>query len=259
MPEPGWLNRTHVITTPEAVDFSYDLAGGGHRALAWSVDAAIIGILSVLLAMNAVFVSQGVGAYFILFSFFLQVGYFTFFEVWWAGQTPGKKLAGIRALDARGFRMTFSQAATRNLFRLFDSLPAFYLLGGLTTLLNRRGLRFGDLAAGTVVVRIPYVPTPERLLPAGQRSDALLADFVLGERVRRVLRSPEKDLLVSLAVRRGRLEERSRQRLFESTAAWFSQRLEIPRPSTMSAETYVLNLAAIAHTAPVKQGGAAKR
>ncbi len=180
--------------------------------------------------------------------FAVQTCYFLVLEAWMHGQTPGKKVFGIRVIDARGFRISFLQSALRNILRFADSLPAFYLVGGAVCLFNRRGLRLGDLAAGTIVIRIPTVPSPERLLPAGQRSDALLGDFALGERVRRVLRSPEKDLLVSLAIRRERLEPRPRSEVFEAAAAWFAGRLEIPKPPTMSAETYILNLAAIAHS-----------
>jgi hypothetical protein len=213
----------------------------------------------MVLALGGAILSSmiGVQAIGLVLVFFVQTFYFMILEAVMHGQTPGKKVFGIRVLDSRGFRISFGQSALRNILRFADSLPMFYLIGGVVSLCNRRGLRLGDLAAGTIVIRIPTVPSPERLLPAGHRSDVLLGDFALGERVRRVLRSPEKDLLVSLAIRRERLEPRARQQVFESAAAWFSGRLEIPKPPTMSAETYILNLAAIAHsssrrTAPPK-------
>lgn len=227
------------------MDFAYDLAGPGQRALAWLVDGSIITILMFGAAITAALI--GIQAWFFVTAFVLQTCYFILLEALMHGQTPGKKVFGIRVLDARGFRISFMQSALRNILRFADSLPFCYLVGGIVTLFNRRGLRLGDLAAGTIVVRIPSVPSPERLLPAGQRSDLLLGDFALGERVRRVLKSPEKDLLISLAVRRERMEPRPRMEVFEAAAAWFAERLEIPKPSTMSAETYILNLAAIAH------------
>jgi len=248
MPDHPWLARELLITTPESVDFTYDLAGPGHRFLAWLADASIITIATLGLLVSYPILSLGWGPMVRLTALFtLWYGYFLFFEAIWHGQTPGKRITGIRVIDARGFRVTFGQSTVRNLFRIFDALPFFYLIGGVAILLNRKGLRLGDLAAGTVVVRIPLIPTPERLLPAGQRAESLLGDFVLGERVRRLLRSQEKDLLASLAVRRDRLEERARVQVFAAAAAWFEERLEISRPPTMSPETYILNLAAIAH------------
>ncbi len=209
------------------------------------MDGLVISILMLGAAFTAAII--GIQAWFFVTAFLLQTSYFIVLEALMHGQTPGKKVFGIRVLDARGFRISFLQSALRNILRFADSLPFFYLVGGIVTLFNRRGLRLGDLAAGTIVIRIPSVPAPERLLPAGQRSDLLLGDFALGERVRRVLKSPEKDLLISLAVRRERMEARPRMEVFEAAAAWFAERLEIPRPPTMSAETYILNLAAIAH------------
>ena len=42
----------------------------------------------------------------------------------------------------------------RNIFRLFDALPAFYMVGLVATVLTRRSVRLGDLAAGTVLVKV---------------------------------------------------------------------------------------------------------
>jgi hypothetical protein len=40
----------------------------------------------------------------------------------------------------------------RNLFRLIDSLPIFYVLGIIVCLVSKQHLRIGDMAAGTVLV-----------------------------------------------------------------------------------------------------------
>lgn len=262
MPELSWLSRDLVITTPESVDFTYDLAGPSHRFLAWLVDTGVILLFLIGLVFTSAIVAPTAGtmqAFFFTASFALYTGYYIVLEAVWHGQTIGKRVAGIRVIDGRGFRVGPGQCAVRNLFRLFDGLPLFYLVGGLVMLLSRRGLRLGDMAAGTVVVRIVHVPSPERLLPPGERSEALLGDFALGERVRRTLASREKDLLISLAVRRERLEERARMALFTAAASGFERRLEIARPSTMSPERYILNLAAIAHAPREKDTGLIRR
>ncbi len=48
----------------------------------------------------------------------------------------------------------------RNLFRVVDSLPMFYLVGGMSCLLSARAQRLGDLAAGTLVVRRKEIAEP---------------------------------------------------------------------------------------------------
>ena len=71
----------------------------------------------------------------------------------WRGQTVGKRLMGLRVVDARGLRLEPSQVIVRNLMRLLDALPALYLVGGIACVFSRHRQRLGDLAAGTVVVR----------------------------------------------------------------------------------------------------------
>ncbi|NUN51141.1 MAG: RDD family protein [Candidatus Brocadiae bacterium] len=250
---PAWLSNTMTVSTPEAVEFTYDLAGPSHRLLAWLIDTmisfaliAVVWMIVVLALMSAGMpgTAEAVGR---TLAFAIGGGYYIVLEALSHGQTPGKKVMGIRVLDSRGFRITPAQAAIRNLMRAVDLLPFCYLVGGISILCSRRGLRLGDLAAGTVVVRVPSIPAPESFLPPGQREESLLGDFSLGERVRRVLLVQEKDLLASLAVRRDRLDERSRMKIFEAAATAFSNRLSLMRPMTMSAETFVLHLAAIAH------------
>ena len=41
----------------------------------------------------------------------------------------------------------------RNLLRIIDGLPVFYLLGLIVMVSSKRKQRIGDMAAGTVVVK----------------------------------------------------------------------------------------------------------
>jgi hypothetical protein len=52
-----------------------------------------------------------------------------------------------------GAPVGFLTSAARNLLRVIDILPAFYLVGMVTVLASSRNQRLGDLAAGTVIVR----------------------------------------------------------------------------------------------------------
>ena len=45
------------------------------------------------------------------------------------------------------------EALARNLLRVIDMLPSFYLVGVIAMLCNREQKRLGDLVAGTIVVR----------------------------------------------------------------------------------------------------------
>jgi hypothetical protein len=51
-----------------------------------------------------------------------------------------------------GRQITLFEALARNLLRVVDMLPSFYLIGVITMLCNREQKRLGDLVAGTIVV-----------------------------------------------------------------------------------------------------------
>jgi uncharacterized RDD family membrane protein YckC len=128
-----------------------------------------------------------------LLIFAVTWGYFIFFELAWNGQTPGKRMAGIRVLTDRGEPVTLVHALVRNVLRLVDILPSAYMIGAICILTTRRAQRLGDLAAGTVVVRErraelprtlppldPSLMLPPQLVHAFTMDDVLLArDFVL--------------------------------------------------------------------------------
>ena len=82
---------------------------------------------------------------------FTQIGLVVFllmFLEWlWGGRTFGKRLLGLRVVDERGLRLRSRQVVMRNLFRLIDMMPAFFLVGGVAAALSSRCQRLGDLAA----------------------------------------------------------------------------------------------------------------
>jgi len=57
--------------------------------------------------------------------------------------------------------------------RLIDSLPIFYLLGGIFAFFTRASQRIGDLAAGTIVVkeRLWEYPSEEEAAKLGEEAD----------------------------------------------------------------------------------------
>ena len=175
------------VRTPEAVDISYDLAGIGSRFLATAVDFTIIVIGFMLIVFATIGIGivtsgfSGAAAIFLLTSTFLLVwGYYLIFEALWNGQTPGKRLLGIRAIKASGLPLGFLDSAIRNLVRIVDWLPAFYGIGLFVMFVSPRPRRLGDYAAGTVVVR-ERVPMSLQELSIEAASSALAAAPIPGE------------------------------------------------------------------------------
>lgn len=157
-----------VIDTPEQVSIRFPLAGIGSRFLAILIDTLlqavaylVIVLIFVLIISAAPKSSTGelshsgekwLIAALILVHFVMYWGYFTLFEAFWNGQTPGKKLFKIRVIQDSGRQITFFESMTRNLIRIVDMLPSFYLIGIIAMACNRQHKRLGDLAAGTLVV-----------------------------------------------------------------------------------------------------------
>jgi uncharacterized RDD family membrane protein YckC len=178
------IDDSYDLRTPEQIDLQYDLAGLGSRFMAIAIDmliqgtiaaalVAVFGLGATIFAVNFrdlfgrdgfLVLSVGV-AVAILLIFLLTWGYFLIFELIWNGQTPGKRVAGIRVLTTRGEPVTLVHALVRNLLRLVDILPTSYMIGTISILVTRRGQRLGDLAAGTVVVRERHAELPRTLPP----------------------------------------------------------------------------------------------
>ena len=75
------------------------------------------------------------------------------------GAHAGQTHDGLRVLTPEGVVPSTGALVTRNVFRIIDSMPVFYVVGLLFVMFGRRHLRLGDLAAGTVlaVERAPFL------------------------------------------------------------------------------------------------------
>lgn len=168
--------ETLIIETPERVPLAFSLASIGNRFLAAAIDhsiqyTAITIIAYTFLTAAGVNIfetepgNEGVFselpnwtiALMILVLFLLFSGYFIFFEWLWDGQTPGKRLMKLRVIREDGRPITLWEAIARNLLRIFDAAPGFFIpiysIGLIIIFLNKRDQRVGDIFAGTVVIR----------------------------------------------------------------------------------------------------------
>jgi uncharacterized membrane protein SpoIIM required for sporulation/uncharacterized RDD family membrane protein YckC len=162
------LERRVEIETPEQTILSYTVAGVGSRTAAALVDLVIIivGQLSIFLVMaeissvfdNRTSAAQKLSggwatAIGLLISFALIWGYYVLFEGIWDGQTPGKRMLGIRVVQDGGYSVSFGASAVRNLLRLVDMQPGvLYAVGLVSVTISKSGKRLGDIVAGTFVV-----------------------------------------------------------------------------------------------------------
>ena len=115
-------------------------------------------------------------ALFAVLSFLLFAAYDVVFEVFASGRTPGKRLNGLRVVRSDGSPVGFLTSAVRNVMRLVDILPTFYLVGIVSILATARNQRLGDLAAGTLVVREQLGATGRRRVAAEASPERPAAD-----------------------------------------------------------------------------------
>jgi uncharacterized RDD family membrane protein YckC len=136
----------------------------GARILALIFDSIIgtvlfFGIMFVFFFIGAAGsqASETAGGSIILFgilaAFLVSMGYFLLLEGLWDGYTLGKKLMGIKVVKEDGSECGLGASILRNLLRIIDYLPFYYLLGFIVMAMSDKRQRVGDRAAGTVVVR----------------------------------------------------------------------------------------------------------
>ena len=184
-----WDDELSVLST-ENVSFAVNTAGLGSRFMAVFIDLVIQLLLmlgvAILSAQYADILTTTFGAHswfssfmtaFIIFLFFVILyAYFFFFEWLWHGLTPGKRLVGLRVLQANGLPATFWQVLVRNVLRIADFLPFFYGAGALAVIINDQNRRIGDQVAGTVVARERREEAASKVLDITSAAEAFLAD-----------------------------------------------------------------------------------
>jgi uncharacterized RDD family membrane protein YckC len=153
------------IETPELVAIEMPLAGIGSRFIAllvdyliWTAGVLVLFFLGALLLpalyMFSRISSQWAVALVIFVVFLVNWGYFTLFEAFWNGRTPGKRVARIRVIQRSGRAIGLFESMARNLIRYIDQFPfPLHVVGVISMFVTRQHQRLGDLAAGTLVVR----------------------------------------------------------------------------------------------------------
>ena len=161
------FNRIN-IQTPESVHLEFTLAGIGNRVSALMFDYLVLGLIELALlvvwALGSLFladiinnalgtsirVQQWLIAILLLVLFSVYVGYFVWFEVFWQGQTPGKRRVQIRVIRDDGRPCGLQQSTLRALLRPVDDL---LFIGAFLIALTSREKRLGDWVAGTLVIQ----------------------------------------------------------------------------------------------------------
>ena len=197
-PEFATLTSDDLVTG-EAVALDLPPAGLGIRLASGLVDlvvtAAILVVLALLFGVAAVRADDAIAAIAVIAVTVLTfVGFSTTLETLTRGRSLGKLATGLRTVRDDAGPISFQHALIRSLIGfveiyLFSGIPAFFSM-----LLNDRGKRLGDFAAGTYVVRSrvslrlpPPTPMPPHLRAWASSADVASLPVGLALAVRQYL------------------------------------------------------------------------
>ena len=173
------------VRSPEQYQLDLPLAGPTSRMLAYSIDYVAIVILQIvaIIVLALIFPLTEYAAGFldevrgvlesedpdalaetssilVVFGFFIVVqlliewGYFILSEMVSGGRSIGKAIVKLRVVGDGAHPLRFGQSVARNLLRAVDILPGYYVVGLAAMVASDDGKRLGDLAAGTLVIRL---------------------------------------------------------------------------------------------------------
>ena len=241
-----------VVRSPEQVELDLPLAGPTTRILAFAIDWIVLIVMQVAIWFAFVAImpmlfqyllepirrmlqedrsAWGPQPFFMLLAamfvlqFLLELGYFVVLEAATGGQSLGKRWLKLRVVRDDGFPIAFRHSLVRNLLRAVDGLPWSYVVGLVAMVVSDQTKRLGDVAAGTIVVRLDR-PPPARPVPALD-ADAPAA-FVLDRAQVVRIGSPEVALALETLRRIDGLSAEQAAVLLEQAARALCTRLEHP-------------------------------
>jgi uncharacterized RDD family membrane protein YckC len=156
--------QTVTIHTTQNVGIDYEIAGVGDRVLARMIDYAIF--IALAIAGAIIMASGGVDSFFEWYFIGLIVA-FVFYdlicEVFFNGQSLGKRIMKIRVISLDGKRPSFGQYLLRWLFRIVDFMITG-IIGLIAAAVTKNVQRVGDMVAGTTLIRTKPRTTIEHLV-----------------------------------------------------------------------------------------------
>ena len=200
--------KSITIESPEKITFNYTLSEIGTRIAAYMIDSILQGLIVFfiifLLFLLGISLSSFEGlfnsevgymliAFIMIMQFLLKWFYYVFFEVLMEGQTPGKKITGIRVITVNGENLDFGTIVLRNLLRVVDGFPSIPVIGTLIAMIDKKRRRLGDIVAGTMVVNEIYFDLKEpdfevKFSTAPSNKKSIKVNFQLNENELYILR-----------------------------------------------------------------------
>jgi hypothetical protein len=126
-------------------------------------------------------------------------------------------------------------------------------VGGVTSWMNSKCQRLGDIAANTVVIRHPRVDEPDLDQVLAGKFNSLRQFPHLAARLRQSVTPAEADIALQALLRRDEFEPVARVELFGELAAHFHNKVEFPAEATdgVTDEQFLRNVVDVVYRAKV--------
>lgn len=148
-----------TIQTSQNIDIAYEVANLGDRYLAGLIDYGIfigylmlIGLLIALFGVERILNTHIYAWLVIIFS--PIIFYDLFCEIFFEGQSFGKMARKLKVVMLDGSQVPLSSYLLRWLLRIIDISLSTGGVAILSIIVNGKGQRLGDIAAGTTVVNL---------------------------------------------------------------------------------------------------------
>lgn len=237
--------------TSEKVKVEYEVAPVYLRCAALIVDMLIKSVIFMAMYFIMIFLLLGnlvlekvfnvenpppvVLAVIMILFLLMLLFYNLIFEQVWKGQTPGKRIMRMRAVNDDGTHMNFAAVVLRNAFRIVDMLPLGYLAGLVTMSLNPRRKRIGDYVAGTIVIRERGEQVPD--FPG--TGSGIFAEI---PGLKELVSPASREIIETYFRSRKAMEAPARERVEREIVALMESKTGVPRPDAMPAADYIAAL-----------------
>ena len=165
MTRPAESDTSFRAETPEGIEYTLYTAGLCARFCAYGIDTIIKWIAFAAFFIVYLVLLDTAGGFwiFLLVYFALDWFYHVLFDIFFRGQSPGKRILGLRVVMNDGSPVSAGASFIRNLLRFIDGFIGLYLIAFLSAAFSQAFRRPGDWAAGTLVIytwqsQIPQQP-----------------------------------------------------------------------------------------------------
>lgn len=148
--------KTTEIITSHNITIEYQLASVIERFLALLIDSAILVVWTILWSstMGGFREQDTMLVFFLLMIYFPIVFYHLVCEMFFGGQSIGKRALGIKVVSMNGKNPSPSESLLRWLFRSVDLTMSVGTIALLYASASEKGQRVGDQVARTLVIKL---------------------------------------------------------------------------------------------------------